>query len=49
MDGADPKLYAAWNKGYMDALADLLNDECSYTIIVEAREMLEKKGRLANS
>lgn len=43
MDGADPKLYASWNKGYMDALEDLLNDECFYPVIVEAREMLAKK------
>lgn len=45
----EPKLMAAWNEGYTAALEDLLNDECFYPIIVEAREMLEKKARLADS
>jgi len=49
MNTADPKAYADWNKGYLDALEDLLNDECFYPIIVEAREALAKKEARANS
>jgi hypothetical protein len=48
MDTADPKAYALWNKGYLDALQDLLNDECFYPIVVEAREQLSKKEANAN-
>lgn len=49
MDGVNPSAYTEWNKGYMSALEDLLNDDCQFPIIVEAREQLEKKARRANS
>lgn len=49
MNTADPTAYATWNKGYLAALEDLLNDECLYPVVVEARELLEKKARNANS
>lgn len=48
MNTVDPKAQAGWNTGYLAALEDLLNDECLFPIIVEAREQLSKKERLAN-
>ena len=49
MNTVDPKVYAGWNKGYLAALEDLLNDECFFPIIVEAREQLAKKEARVNS
>jgi hypothetical protein len=49
MNTADPKAYAEWNKGYLAALEDLLNDECFFPTIVEAREQLSKKENRVNS
>lgn len=37
-------------EGYLAALADYLNDECTDAIVVEARQWAEKKeARRANS
>jgi hypothetical protein len=48
MDIANPKAYAEWNKGYLAALEDLLNDECLFPTIVEAREQFLKKEANVN-
>jgi hypothetical protein len=39
---------AGYKAGYLDALADYLNDECTSAIIVEAREWAEKTERHAH-
>ena len=39
---------AGYKAGYLDALADYFNDECTSAIIIEAREWAEKMGRNAH-
>ena len=41
-----PSLY---DDGYMDALRDILDDECTNPSVVEAREWMDKKARRAHS
>lgn len=38
-----------YETGYLLALEDFLNDECMIPVVVQAREMYEKKARLAHS
>ena len=38
-----------YQQGYMQALSDLLDDECTSPVIAEAREWMDKKERHANS
>jgi hypothetical protein len=37
-----------FSEGYLAALADYINDECTDAIIVEAREWADKKERRAH-
>jgi len=37
-----------FEEGYIAALEDLLNDECQNPMVVQARELLDKKEHLAN-
>ena len=48
MNTEDPQAHAEWNSGYLAALQDLLNDECFFPVIVEAREQLSKKEARVN-
>ena len=41
-----PSLY---DDGYMDALHDLFDDECTHPSVIEAREWMDKRSRRAHS